>query len=336
MSVCPPLKELYSVNKTFDFVWPQVEKFIANMDSLIPKWPAWCFLPVNYWYKILHDNLKSHGIAIDVIFADINSEEHRTFVASLAHLMAIGTWRFTQGIYRIDPDVLKQLVDTDINGEIPVDVFLRLPEFCLYIETPGLYWRGEELLGFWVYLDWTPASDIPGGSEDLKELCFLLNLDNRQIPIDFNLGPWTVLEAIAKQYEEMSCEQNYSVLEKASLVQPLLSIVLYLCSDEPDIAGPNGSSPIRYCPKLKKVKKGLRLFPPDKPTIFEVGSTIGRVLRKEGITRTGLIGARKTLSPHIRRAHWHGYWIGPSNQKKYSYRWIAPIVVGRSSLQTDF
>jgi hypothetical protein len=37
---------------------------------------------------------------------------------------------------------------------------------------------------------------------------------------------------------------------------------------------------------------------------------------------------------HIRRAHWHGYWTGSSEQKRFKYNWLSPIVVrGRENVE---
>lgn len=51
-------------------------------------------------------------------------------------------WRMTQGIYRIDPTLYADLVDTEIAGDLPSDVLMHLPEWCIYIETPGLQLAG--------------------------------------------------------------------------------------------------------------------------------------------------------------------------------------------------
>jgi hypothetical protein len=33
-------------------------------------------------------------------------------------------------------------------------------------------------------------------------------------------------------------------------------------------------------------------------------------------------------SPHVRRAHWHRYRVGPRDNWKYEFRWLAPMWVG--------
>jgi hypothetical protein len=69
--------------------------------------------------------------------------------------ITMGTWRMTQGIYRIDPDLYPVLIATPA-AKIPADVLTRLPKWCCYVETPGLRLSprvpgtpGPQLHGVW-------------------------------------------------------------------------------------------------------------------------------------------------------------------------------------------
>src|SRR5690606_8718894 len=42
----------------------------------------------------------------------------------------LAAWRMTQGIYRIDPALYDALITTDLAGDIPANVLMRLPEWC--------------------------------------------------------------------------------------------------------------------------------------------------------------------------------------------------------------
>ena len=49
-------------------------------------------------------------------------------------------------------------------------------------------------------------------------------------------------------------------------------------------------------------------------------------------------GEQVAKRPHIRRAHWHGYWAGPrkpkldmpedQQQRRFFYHWLHPMIVG--------
>ena len=122
-------------------------------------------------------------------------------------------------------------------------------------------------------------------------------------------------------------------------VCPLLSLLLYLCAEEPDISGHIPGTYPQY-PRPKKTKKGLKLFPPDKPCIWNVGQEQGKKLREaiekasERDPGSGVI----TRKPHIRKAHWHGYWKGSrkpnpdmsseKQERQFFYKWIPPLIIG--------
>lgn len=75
-------------------------------------------------------------------------------------------------------------------------------------------------------------------------------------------------------------------------------------------------------------------------TVHEVGYTVSRHLEKvrriymrEGADVKPVEGggeekAHRHVSPHVRRAHWHGYWLGKrDNPTDLVIKWIAPVIV---------
>ena len=69
-------------------------------------------------------------------------------------IFALGTWRMTQSIYRFDETVYTHLLDTPTEGDIPAQVLLQLPQWCIYVETPsGITFVNEHVHGFWAYID---------------------------------------------------------------------------------------------------------------------------------------------------------------------------------------
>jgi hypothetical protein len=76
------------------------------------------------------------------------------------------------------------------------------------------------------------------------------------------------------------------------------------------------------------VKGGLRLFPADKPTTWDIGMRIGAALRAatQRAESEPAGGTHASPRPHIRRAHWHSYRVGPGRAETI-LRWLAPIAV---------
>lgn len=316
MPILTPSEHLKGAAHMYPQAWKQVDVFRAGRGKDLPRWPAWCFMPMAAWLAIASEG------------APCPSFSAATDAAKLA---AIGTWRYTQGIYRFDPDTLSALVDSPLNGQIPTEVLYRLPEWCLYIETPGLTWLGQSMGGFWVHLEWD-------ANTQRHEFRLLVNTEGELHATPLHMGPRPVTEAVERYLEEASRQSALAgrVLAVpadagkllADEVRPLLSLVLYLCSEMPEIDDERqpGSHPER--PRPKKTKGGWRLFPPNKPRVWTVGAETGRQLRQAALPQA-TEGDGRTVRAHLRKGHWHGFWKGPRDgERTFIYRWLAPMVVG--------
>lgn len=323
-----PEKHLAFAGKVYPNAWKQIEAFRnwKNEDNDAPTWPSWCFLPFAAWAAIVSEE---------------NPDWSLNSSADVARLAALGTWRYTQGIYRFDPDVYEELKSSPISGAIPSEVLLRIPQWCIYIETPGMNFYGDEFTGMWVQLEW----DV---KEKRTELRLLLNMETQLMPHILHIGEWSFEEGVKKTLEETAkqaekkgiktLKPTFEVCSKmAEFYRPIVSLILFLCTEEPDIQDHELSSNYPQRPRPKRTKKGWKLFPANKTHIWNVGNNIGEVLRTGKATaKSNLSVNRKGPAPHIRRAHWHGFWRGPKNGKqKYFVKWLNPILVTGEEEQVD-
>lgn len=311
-----PVEHLVGAGRVYPNAWRQADEFRADMGKGLTPWPAWCFLPLGGWHAIVCQDLGVQTLRPEL-------------AADVSRLGALGAWRVSQGIYKFHPDVLAALASTPVAGPIPCEVMLRLKEWCVYIETPHLK-AGSlygPLDGFWAHLE----SDANTGR---KELRLLLNGEDSLSPIIIHLGDWSIVDGV-QRFAEEACRQgqtfginlgnNYrdKVEELAEFASPLVSMLLYLCSDEAEVGGNGTAVPSRPAPK--RTKNGWRLFPPDSPRVWNVGETLGEAIAAG--RRAQASHAHSGPRPHIRRAHWHGYWTGPKAAQRFTYRWLAPIAV---------
>jgi hypothetical protein len=256
----------------------------------------------------------------------------------IAVLGALAPWRYTQGVYQFDDALLAALTATPLDNILPAAVFLRLPQWSIYAALPPgrLAFEGQPLHGFFAHLEWD-AGDTNRGRQELR---LLLDAEQGLTPIILHLGPWTVRESQRRAVAEAQrvaaahglsapAQSDAYARGMADAVTPLLSLLLYLCADAPEIDSERepGTSP--HNPGPRRIKRGVRLFPPPRPTLWRVGDGIGAQLRTA--TDAPAEHSDRHVRTHIRRAHWHGYWTGPRNQpdaRGFVYHWLPPQVVG--------
>ena len=157
-----PLSHLKAVLQRYPATPTGVNHVRAGRGTALTDWPEWCFLPMAAWSTIV-------------------SAEHRMPVLPFHHVSdvgrraALGTWRYSQGVYQVDQEVFDALIASPLSGTIPSDVLYRLPEWCVYVETPALSWAGDHLYGFWAHLEW----DVKTHRTELR---FVFNCAHGLIP----------------------------------------------------------------------------------------------------------------------------------------------------------
>lgn len=274
--------------------------------------------------------------------------------------MAIHGWRFHhRTIYEVDPDLLQELIDSEVpEQEIPVDVLRRIPHNCplfvlpepLIIEHPeftclydqflliplrveiekGRFGRPEEVFKHNVYIDGPDVAD------EIKFLWFGKNIDDDS---DQMITTQTIflkgqkkldlrdqLQSIISDLDEQSANAR-SVKRDANWKDIVhkqfavaVALTLYVCSDEPDM--------IDIEPPEELVSK--KVLSPGLPSVKTLGIRIGSALRshRQAVSSDTGDGITKSVMPHLRKAHWHRFWTGPRNgERKLIIRWLPPVPV---------
>lgn len=354
-------------------------------------WPSYCYAPNTLSQDILYDHFRleyNHELATAIVVCE----------ESLA--TALSAWRLTKGVYCFDPTLLQELANSDINSEVPVDILFRMPEWCVYVPTPGVSFEGMRAHGFFAFLD-------PEGTEGLgtPELTFCTLYETKNIlpglvahdprrlewlvaqlaahpdgPIDLvdeyfavgfslPLAGDSIANAIAgsakraAEAEKRLCAATQSlvddhgrpvnksmmeelydaVLERRARIGTIIqedteelaretawmvNIILYLCSEAADIR-PSGVH-INRGNLVQRDKDGAQLLPADCIAKWEVGYRIGPQLRlgASPAPSNDVTGIGRQVRPHIRRAHWHTYWVGPlEGHRERRLKWLPPIPV---------
>ena len=156
-----------------------------------------------------------------------------------------------------------------------------------------------------------------------------------QIPFDPSNEKETLSDLIDR-YAETE-EKRKGLIENSyllTLTSQVISVLMYLCTDEKDIV--THKSPLSQKQlKGKPTKK-------DMMNISTVGAKSGKIIReynkkviyeRDTSTETGR-GASKR--PHIRKAHFHSFWIGKKDgERKLIVKFLSPIFVKGDNGDTE-
>lgn len=317
--------------------WSMLEMFRRDRGvAPLPDWPDWCWCPLAGATAIIGLHVNEQRL----------SPQHAFDIGPLG---ALATWRMTRGIYRYDSDLFHELWHTPIEGDLPIDVLYRLPEWCVFVEPPrgaDCQWFGAPVVGWFAHLEWDVQAKRP-------ELRLVFDTLVGLIPFAVHLKQASLSECVQaaievalKSAEQIGADHIKPVLTEHNYavdLMPYISVTLYLCAEAADISDLKGRKERPQNPQPVKTKKGLRTFPADNPTSWQVGYRIGAALRRayyaaepapagEGAA-SEKIKERSSPRPHIRRAHWHSYWTGPRKGKREAIlKWLPPIPVGAGEL----
>jgi hypothetical protein len=261
-----------------------------------------------------------------------------------AMLAAAANWRLGRGIYRFDPVLQTALLATQLNGEIPAEVLRRLPEWGLYIDldeglpVPDLGQR--RLLGFVCHLEAEPGTSTTdmrfmtlyhdpneGGEHGWKRYWWpcALPLTGGNLEQALQLATEGSREIVRDGSPGAMLNEEQSQAHWRWLMEVMVPLVLYLCSEEPDVSR-------RHRPGERPRPRQPGEEAAEWSAWWEVGYRVARALRAqpaEAAEGASIPGRRRRPAPHLRRAHWHLYWTGPRNEPRVpQVRWLSPMLIG--------
>jgi hypothetical protein len=301
------------VGARFPGIWPELDRLRGALVTHFKDFPAHWYLP---FHAIAHT---MDSVLMQMGRAGLNPP--RITFATVNMVATIAAWRVTQGVYRFDATLFDALIATPVSGPLPTDLLSRLPEWTVYIETPGMQWGGEPLRGVFAQV-----AEMDDGTECLylalnvkRQLYgFLLRLDQPSLEASLDMAT----------HPESRAELGISESDVLEVLPRIVSLLLYLCSESAEL-GDGTRLPPR--PVARRTKKGMRMFPAERQTTWDVGMRMGAALRlayrDDEEQRTSGSGAHASPRPHIRRAHWHTFLSGARQNPTRTLRWLPPIPV---------
>lgn len=338
MKKCYPIELINHVANKYQDCWNIVEDF--RNDSTLPWWDKRCYIPIAAGLAIAADgDMSKKAIWNSSLEADL--------------IVATAAWRLHKQVYLFDPAMEKVLINqADQNLKIPIDILNKIPFFCVYIETTTM----EDMDGFFVHFE----SDTNTGELELRFLIVLKDGDIFPIPFHLIEGG-TIADGINASFEKANENQHMLHTNKyeiddakdyaRDLCCKLLQLVLYVCSKNKEMI----EDPVQ-----KKITRQPKSFQFIKDKYREVqrwnfGEKSGDFIRKfykthdfeeevkkkneTNITnnpkRSKTNGTPKR--PHLRKAHWHHYWIGSDNKENRTLelKWMAPMFIHKDDVDED-
>lgn len=251
--------------------------------------------------------------------------------------LTLAQWRKDKEVFVIDPDLAHVLYEQD-DLSIPAGVFDFLPYGCFYVQAPDLEPDrdpAQQPHGFFVSIGW----DSRQHQETLSFIFldefhhfhpFDLALDGRDIAECFDRMVRLRLDSGLQIMEDCARRELATRPAVIDLLRRSLQLVLYLCAVNAEIV-----------PDPEQRTTMRRTSGPPRDRYAEVrkwdaGFRVGAAIRAQipgpaSIAEARPAGAQTPKRPHMRRGHWHHFWIGPKSdpaRRRLILKWLPPIFVG--------
>ncbi|MEG1492147.1 MAG: hypothetical protein RR394_07825 [Oscillospiraceae bacterium] len=309
-----PMQLIQKYTKLNPELWSLCEDFIK--DRPLP-WDTRCYLPI------------AAGLAL---------QNFLKFPREAIYLIpALAAWRNWKEIYSFDATLAETLFEqAQDNAEIPCEIILSLPFPSIYIEAGSLK--------FFASIE----NDVNDGRFELRFARIDENLNSHASCLHLVPG-YTLTESLAAAMDEAprvkenfppeqlskieasakkeACYDEFSNIE---LMGKMLQLVLYVCADNADeVESEKTKKTYHPGSEIKDKFREIRQW--------DVGNYVGSAIR-ESMNSTASHSQENEPNtgtpkrPHIRRGHWHHFWVGGADEKKLIIKWISPIFVAGADL----
>lgn len=287
--------------------------------------------------------------------------EYKYLPAISRLLFMYEAWQHTKSVYTFDESFLTELIETDID-EIPSHIFSNFPEWCVYIDTDILNEDGmPKINGFFAYPLYSETemtyialllvfeykdiqSDLCNIKTGFNDIVVdfkngIINIG--QIIKDHDVSNSTVNEYVKWKFDKFRMEQPFEYIQNNRRqmekfkrhLSNCLNLLMYICTEDKDITR-NGidinTKPVQY---TKNKNNNLQIKTKDKFQYLKVGARVGKAIRE---SKNNDSESLYRVRPHLRKGHWHKYWIGSrkeelAHERQITLKWIPPIMINAKS-----
>jgi hypothetical protein len=247
-------------DKRYILLWLLLDYAREQRGHTIPPWPAPVFAPLAVVAQTTEKLLEETGELEQPL------KNNPQLIADIPILAALAGWREVQWIFRFEKTLYTELTQAASLGEMPFRLLLQVPQWSIYVETPGLHIGDTPLRGFYAHLDWHPMAQ-------LDEVRLLLDTDAALVSIP--LRDYGSLEQAMAAEDERIKQGAISYRElpeitalcrqiTAATLRPVVNLLLFLC-----VAYAAAERPSR-APGADSEPPMQRVTPAAEPRIWQV------------------------------------------------------------------
>ena len=354
-----PTDLVNQIEADFPGIWARIDKtqalnklrqFPVVTEAVTRIYPSGTKHPSGYplSYLISADTDPANKSAYQQVI-DGGVDRNSVFVSySVEALQGAAAWRTTRLNYEFDPDFYDALAATPMKGTPPSQIFQRLPASAFFLSRKGgIQIDGEETLfhGFFVVVFDNKILMMPIANNSVSSGKLVINLNQDSVESALDR---VCEEGLDSSIRVIQGHPNGTEAEKHKAIEQTrkdwprqekryrqrwggaLSCLMYLCTEDPDIDH-------KQIPVAKAIHMGsrVRFASPKQNTQVAVGIRLGAMFRKcaasENQAQGSVFNPGNPMPPHIRRAHWHTYWVGKKSEQKPELKWLSPILVNAES-----
>ena len=203
-----------------------------------------------------------------------------------------------------------------------------MPEWSVYVELDQTHTDENGAIisscGFWATVDMIVSET--SRDQILMRPYLVIEWNS----IDHGPSAHAILDVTLDEYVHESTDGTRAAMDAFDKnTAEAIALVMYLCARNADLVG-TPTDPDKKASVYGRVKE------PASIQVWQVGQRIGPELRAAAARADSEEGdGGRTVRPHIRRAHWHRFWVGPSaGDRRLEMRWVHPMLVGSSDTES--
>lgn len=254
------------------------------------------------------ENREKYGGGTRLDFSLIDEINSQPTYDGFFYGAAMAVWKYGKSVYHIDQDILESLMKATVPS-LPLELVSKWPEYSIYVDLKGLL-----LINGVIF---TLVYSTEGDSPVLLAQCFMSTPQNDTLSFKSDLKNCAAdFKKITDKIERM-------------MIAFLLNVFCFICADNSEMKNHQNHAVKKNHLRTLKMNYKKEFIAASKVRHFYLGQEMGTRIREARAS-----SHKGSVAPHIRRAHWHGYWTG-KGRTKYKLNYLHPAIVASTAHESE-